>query len=99
MKRRTVKVDASVAAARKLIGSAAVRRSSSHRNAQRDRVMKLIFSKPGLAKVVADQLGVTHQNVAAWNQVPAKHVMAVASLIDMTPEEIRSDIFDPNKRR
>jgi DNA-binding transcriptional regulator YdaS (Cro superfamily) len=76
-----------------------LRRSSLKRDSQRDHVMKLIFSKPGFASVIAAHLGVTHQNVSAWNKVPPHHVMKVAPLIEMTPEEIRPDIFGPKKRK
>jgi hypothetical protein len=62
--------------------------------------MKMIFSKPGMASVIARHLNCTHANVAAWNRVPPHHVMAVAPLVEMTPEEIRPDIFGgANKRK
>lgn len=76
-----------------------VRRSSPQRDAQRDPVMKLIFSKPGFASVIARHLNVTHQNVAAWNRVPPHHVLAVAPLVKMTPEQIRPDIFGGGRRK
>jgi hypothetical protein len=74
-------------------------RRESPRDAKRDRVMKLIFSEPGFATVVARHLNVTHQNVSAWNRVPPHHVMKLAPLINKTPEEIRPDIFGPKKRK
>jgi Putative antitoxin of bacterial toxin-antitoxin system, YdaS/YdaT len=76
-----------------------MRRSSERRDSQRDHVMKMIFSKPGFASVIARHLNVSHQNVAAWNKVPAHHVLDIAPLIEMTPEEIRPDIFGKRRRK
>jgi hypothetical protein len=76
-----------------------MRRSSPRRDAQRDHVMKLIFSKPGLAAVIARHIGCTHANVAAWNRVPPHQVMKIAPLIEMSPEEIRPDIFGGGSKR
>jgi hypothetical protein len=61
--------------------------------------MKMVFSKPGLATVIARHLGCTHANVAAWNKVPAHHVMDIAPLIEMSPEQIRPDIFGSKRKR
>jgi len=74
------------------------RERTKARDAKRDAVMRLIFSQPGFAMVVAKQLGVTHQNVSQWNRVPPHHVLAVADLLDMNPEQIRPDIFRKAKR-
>ena len=75
-----------------------MRRSSPRRDAQRDHVMRMIFSKPGFASVIARHLKVTHQNVAAWNKVPPHHVMDLAPLIEMAPEQIRPDIFGVRRK-
>jgi hypothetical protein len=74
------------------------RERTKSRAAKRDAVMRLIFSKPGFAMVVAKQLGVTHQNVSQWNRVPPHHVVEVASLLDMSPEQVRPDIFKRGRR-
>ena len=66
---------------------------SDARDADRDEVMRLIFSRPGFAAEVARALGVTHQNVSAWNRVPPHHVLKVSAMLDMTPTQIRPDIF------
>lgn len=89
----------SLVEARRFMRGEIMRRSSPRRDAERDHVMKFIFSKPGFASVIARHLKVTHQNVAAWNKVPPHHVMAVASLIEMTPEQIRPDIFGGRRKR
>jgi lambda repressor-like predicted transcriptional regulator len=66
---------------------------STNRDDHRDDIMKLVFSRPGFAADVARALGVSHQNVSAWNRVPPHHVMKMAALLDMPPEKIRPDIF------
>jgi hypothetical protein len=71
--------------------------SSERRNAQRDHVMRLIFSKFGFGSLIAKHIGLTPQAVAKWDQVPPKYVMEVAALIDMPPERIRPDIFGKRK--
>ena len=77
--------------ARRFMRGEVMKRSSPRRDKERDHVMRLIFSKPGFAAVIARHLCVTHQNVAAWNRVPAHHVMEIAPLIEMTPEQVRPD--------
>jgi len=59
--------------------------------------MKRVFAKPGFAAVIARHLKLTHQNVSAWNKVPAKHVHDIAPLLGMTPEQIRPDVFRRRK--
>jgi len=55
-----------------------MRRSSPRRNAQRDEIMKMIFSKTGFGSVIAKHVGLTNQAVAAWDRVPPKYVMYVS---------------------
>jgi hypothetical protein len=74
------------------------RERTKARDAKRDAVMRLIFSKPGFAMVVAKQLGLTHQSVSQWNRVPPHHATEVASLLDMSPEQVRPDIFKRGRR-
>jgi hypothetical protein len=76
-----------------------MKRSSPRRDSERDRIMRLIFSQRGLAVEIARHLGVTHQNVASWNRVPAHHVNKIAPLIKKSPEYIRPDIFVVERRR
>jgi hypothetical protein len=68
------------------------------RDVQRDAVMKMIFAKPGFAADVARHLGMTHQNVSQWNRVPAHHVIEIAGMLGMTPEQIRPDVFGRRRR-
>ena len=72
---------------------------STNRDEQRDAVMRMIFAKPGFASAIAKKLGVTHQNVSSWNKVPPHHVQEMSILLDMTPEQIRPDIFGQKERR
>lgn len=69
-------------------------RSSPRRNAERDRIMKMIISKPGFARVIGEHIGRTPQAIAAWNQVPIKYVKEVSDLLGMSPQEIRPDFFN-----
>jgi len=68
------------------------------RDGRRDAVMRKIFAKPGFAADVARRLEVTHQNVSSWNRVPAHHVIPVAEMLNMTPEQIRPDVFGRGRR-
>ena len=74
-----------------------MKRSSPRRNAERDRIMRLIFSQRGLASEIARHLNVSPQNIGNWNRVPVHHVRAVAPLIGKKPAEIRPDIFGESK--
>jgi Putative antitoxin of bacterial toxin-antitoxin system, YdaS/YdaT len=72
---------------------------SKNRDRHRDAVMRGIFSKPGFASVIARKLGLTPQNISAWNRVPAHHVLDISPLIGLSPEDIRPDIFGGKRRR
>jgi DNA-binding transcriptional regulator YdaS (Cro superfamily) len=63
----------------------------------RDEVMQMIYSRAGFAAAVAKHLGVSPQTISAWRRVPAHHVLDLAPLLEMTPEQIRPDVF--GKRR
>lgn len=71
---------------------------SKRRNDARDAVMRMVFAKRGLAIEIADRLGLTPQGVSSWKRVPAHHAMEVARILDMTPEQIRPDIFKPRRK-
>ena len=85
--------------ARRYMRGEIMRRSSPRRDAERDDIMRFIFSKPGFAKVIADALGVSPQSVSAWNKVPAQFVLDIAPLIQKTPEQIRPDVFSSKRKR
>lgn len=72
---------------------------NTSRDDERDAVMRMVFSKPGFAAEIARHLETTHQNVSQWNHVPAHHVIEIAPLLGMSPEQIRPDIFRKRKRR
>ena len=76
-----------------------MRPSSPRRDAERDHVMRTIFSKPGFAADIARHLKCSHANVAAWNRVPPHHVQTISMLTGMSPEKIRPDIFGNGKRK
>jgi len=87
------------AEAKRFMRGEIMRRSSPRRDAERDPIMRMIFSKPGFASVIARHLDCTAQNVASWNSVPAHHVLKIAPLIEMTPQQIRPDIFGSERKR
>ena len=64
----------------------------------RDRIMRRIYSERGLATRIAGELGLTYQAVQQWKKVPPEHVMSLAPILKMAPEDIRPDIFRPRKR-
>jgi len=66
--------------------------------AQRDSVMRRIYGERGLAPVIARKIGISPKAVQQWKKVPPEHVMTLAPLLDMKPEDIRPDIFRPRKR-
>lgn len=76
-----------------------MKRTSPRREAQRDEIMRMIFSKTGFGAVIAKHIGLTNQAVAAWDSVPPKYVMEVAELLGMEPEQIRPDIFGKPTRK
>jgi hypothetical protein len=59
----------------------------------RDEVCHYINWKRGMSAKVAIACGVTRQNVYQWKRVPAIHVVTVAQILDITPNQIRPDIF------
>jgi hypothetical protein len=64
-----------------------------------DKAMAKIHAERGLAVKVAAACGITRHAVYQWQQVPTHQVHTVAAIIDMTPEQIRPDIFLPKKKR
>lgn len=74
-------------------------RRPSPRDAERDRIMRLIFKTRGLASEIARHLNVSPQNIGGWNRVPVHHVRAIAPLIGKTPAQIRPDIFGGESRK
>jgi len=68
------------------------------RGAHRDEVMQMIFSRAGYAAKLAKHLGISPQNLSAWRKVPAHHVLDLAPLLEMTPEQIRPDVFGTKRK-
>jgi hypothetical protein len=92
-------MDAINVVAKRFMRGEIMRRSSPTRDAQRDEIMRMIYSKPGFSRVLAKHLGVTPSSMSAWNRVPARFVLDIAPLIEMTPEQIRPDVFSRTRRR
>jgi hypothetical protein len=71
---------------------------SKNRDKKRDAIMRTVFARPGFASEIAKHLGVSPQNVSAWNRVPPHHVVALAPMLGLPPEKIRPDIFGGRRR-
>jgi len=69
------------------------------RDHRRDDVMKMVYSRPGFGMRIAEHLGLSYQVVSAWKRVPAHHVMTLAPMLELSPEQIRPDVFGTNKKR
>ncbi len=44
---------------------------------------------------VARCLNISTAAVSQWDRVPSKHVAKVAEVLDVTPHEVRPDLFQP----
>jgi DNA-binding transcriptional regulator YdaS (Cro superfamily) len=62
-----------------------------------DKVMTKIRAERGLSIKVAKACGIARAAVYQWSQVPVERVHDVAKVLDMTPEQIRPDIFRRRK--
>jgi len=58
-----------------------------------DSVVRKILDTWGLRAQIADACGIRHQAISQWKRVPPHWVHVVAKVLDMTPEQIRPDIF------
>lgn len=64
-----------------------------------DRTVTKIRGTRGLSVRVAEACGTTRSAVYQWKRVPVEQVHAVAEVLDLTPEQIRPDIFKARRRR
>lgn len=55
--------------------------------------MNAIRKRSGLISQIARELGVAHQTVSEWKQIPTEHVFKVARIARIKPEELRPDFF------
>jgi len=58
-----------------------------------DQAIKKIRETRGLAIRVAEACGIARNAVYQWDRVPVERVHDVAKVLEMTPEQIRPDIF------
>ena len=57
---------------------------------------KQIIELAGGAQVLAKRIGLTHQAIYAWREVPADRVIEVARLTGLRPWDVRPDLYpDP----
>lgn len=64
-----------------------------------DRIVAHIRATPGLRAEIARACGITRQAVHQWKRVPPQQVLTVAEIIELTPEQIRPDVFKPKRRK
>jgi pyruvate kinase len=60
-----------------------------------DPVLSLVRGVRGTAVRIAAACGVNRETVWNWQQVPAKHVLAVESVLDIPRHRIRPDLYPP----
>ena len=60
---------------------------------ERDEVTHYINWKRGLSAQVARACGIHRAAVYQWKRVPAVHVHTVARMLNITPNQIRPDVF------
>lgn len=83
---------------RKRIRGEVINRSRKRDLQRRDPIMQMIFAEAGLATKIAKRVCVSHQSVSMWKRVPAYHVLEVAPMLGLTPEQVRPDVFQPKRR-
>jgi lambda repressor-like predicted transcriptional regulator len=68
-------------------------------NNKPDKIIQQILAERGMAVRVAKACGIDRAAVYQWQRVPVARVHEVAELLDMSPEEIRPDIFRKKARK
>lgn len=58
-------------------------------------VTKYAIEKAGGAKALGRALGISHQAIGQWRQVPALRVIAIESLTGISRHDLRPDIYGP----
>jgi hypothetical protein len=58
-------------------------------------VLLAIRDNPGLATKLGKICGVGRSAVWMWRQVPSRHVLAVAKFMNLSPSDVRSDLYPP----
>jgi DNA-binding transcriptional regulator YdaS (Cro superfamily) len=60
-------------------------------------MVKLAIERAGGLTVLADQLGITKQNVFGWWRIPAEKVLKVERITGISRHELRPDVFGPQQ--
>jgi transcriptional regulator with XRE-family HTH domain len=68
-------------------------------NNKPDKIIQQIRAERGLAVRVAEACGIDRAAVYQWERVPIARVHEVAAVLDISPEEIRPDIFRKKARK
>ena len=59
--------------------------------------LEKILSERGMARKIADNLGISEQAVGQWTQVPINRVLEVEKFTGVARHELRPDIYPPPK--
>lgn len=59
----------------------------------RDAILDRIFSQRMAVTRVSKATGITTAAVSQWTRVPKNHVETVARTLDVSPSELRPDLF------
>ena len=65
---------------------------------QPDKIVARIYATRGLSAEIARACGISRQAINQWKRVPPQQVLTVATIMGLTPEQIRPDVFRPKKR-
>ncbi len=55
--------------------------------------IKIVLEKAGGIRVVAQELGLSTQAVYGWRKVPSRHVIKVARMAKLKPEDVAPEMF------
>lgn len=63
---------------------------------ERKAPLESVFVRAGGVAALAEHLGVTYQAVAQWDDVPARHCVAVHLLTGVPLSTLRPDLYPPD---
>lgn len=55
--------------------------------------LPFLRARRGTISRIARELGISTQAISQWERVPAEHVLTVARLTEMSPRELRPDLY------
>ena len=63
---------------------------------EREDSLDRLFQTRGAVKRVAEGLNITTAAVSQWKRVPRTRVKEVAEILDVSPAEVRPDLYPPD---